>query len=198
MGTLQATLMTTEKENKHPWSTIIVGLIILVVTTIYFKSIVNDNIIYHTSVDIFEMYGWTVVVTGSILTILAYIKIKTFSKMWLLIFILLINIMTVIYYERLLKPMPYQFRFSLTNKTNYDLTELRIVGDKELKLKNLEKCKTLCFVFSDYSENSDIDLICKIENNRIDTLNLAAGMTNSCGYYYDIDLKIINGQLTKN
>jgi hypothetical protein len=190
--------MTTVKENRHSWATIIVGLAILVVTTIYYKSIVDDNVIYNTSVDIFEMYGWTVVLFGSILTVWAYIKIKTLSKMWLLICILLLNITTVIYFKKLLKPMPYQFRFSLTNNTNYDLTELRVIGDKELKLKNLEKGKTLNFVFSDYSENSDIDLICKMENNGIDTLNLAAGMTNSCGYYYDIDLTIRNGQLTKN
>jgi len=94
--------------------------------------------------------------------------------------------------------MPYQFRFSLTNKTNYDLRELRVVGDKELKLKNIEKGKTLNFAISDYSENSDIDLICKMENDRIYTLNLAAGMTNSCGYYYNIDLTVLHGRLTKN
>lgn len=190
--------MTTEKEHKHPWATIIVGLVMLAVTTIYYKSIANDNVIYHTSVDIFEIYGWTVVLVGSILTVRAYINFKTLSTMWPLICILLINIMTIMYYKRLLKPMPYQFRFSLTNKTNYDLTELRVVGDKELKLKNIEKDKTLHFVFSDYSENSNIDLICHIENNSIDTLNLAAGITNSCGYYYDIDLTFTNGHLTKN
>ncbi len=94
--------------------------------------------------------------------------------------------------------MPYQFRFSLTNKTNFDLTDLRIIGDKELKLDNLEKGKTLNIVFSDYSENSNIDLICRAGNNKTDTLNLAAGMTNSCGYYYDIDITIKDGKLTKN
>jgi hypothetical protein len=190
--------MTTVRENKQPWTTIIVGLLVLVITTIYYRSVVDDNIIYHTSVDIFEMYGWTVVILGSTLTVWAYIKNKTISKMWLLICVLVLNILAVFYYNRLLKPMPYQFRFSLTNKTNFDLTDLRIIGDKELKLDNLEKSKTLNVVFSDYSENSNIDLICRIDNNRTDTLNLSAGMTNSCGYYYDINLTIKDGKLTKN
>lgn len=94
--------------------------------------------------------------------------------------------------------MPYQFRFSLTNKTKYNLTDLRVIGDKELKLNNIENGKTLNFAFIDYSENSNIDLICKIDNYKTDTLNLASVMTNSCGYFYDIALTIKNGQLSKD
>ena len=94
--------------------------------------------------------------------------------------------------------MPYQFRFTLNNRTGTDLKDLRIVGNKELVLGDLKSEKTLKVAFKDYVENSSIDLICQLSDNNIDTLNLASGMTNSCGYHYNVDLKIENGHLTKD
>lgn len=189
--------MTTQTDHKHPWLTITVGLAVLAITIAYYSSIVNDHVIYYTTVDFFSMYGLIVILVGSVLTVWAYYKLRTLSKLWLLFFVLFGNIATLLYFNSILKPLPSQFRFSLTNKTNVDLTELMVSGDKVLKIDNLKKNATLNFIFRDYSENSSIDLICKVDNKKIDTLNLAAGMTNSCGYYYDIDIILRDGHLNK-
>lgn len=187
--------MTTQTNHKYPWLTITVGLIGLVITIAYYNSIINDHVIYYTTVDIFAMYGWTVIIVGSILSVWAYFKLRTFSKLWLLIFVLFCNIATLIYFYSLLKPLPSQFRFSLTNKTNHDLTELHVSGDKVLSLDDLKQSATLDFIVSEYSENSEIDLICMLDNKTTDTLNLASGVTNSCGYYYDLDITLKDGRL---
>ncbi len=189
--------MSTPTDNKHPWLTITIGLVVLAITIAYYTSIISDHVIYFTTVDIFSMYGWTVIIVGSVLTVWTYFKLKTFSKMWLLLFVLFSNIVTIFYLNSLLKPLPTQFRFSLTNKTKLDLTELHVSGDKALRLEDLKTNATLDFTISDYGENSDIDLICKLGNKTFDTLNLASGMTNSCGYYYDIDITLKDGQLNK-
>ncbi len=94
--------------------------------------------------------------------------------------------------------MPYQFRFTLNNKTGIDLKDLKIVGNKELVLGDLKSENTLKVAFKDYVENSNIDLICQLSDNNIDTLNLASGMTNSYGYHYNVDLRIESGHLIKD
>jgi len=189
--------MTKQTDHKHPWQTITVGFIVLAITIAYYNSIINDHVIYYTTVDIFAMYAWTVIVVGSILTVWAYFKLRTFSKMWVLLFILFGNIAIVFYFKGLLKPLPSQFRFTLTNKTKVDLTELLVVSNTVLRLSDLKQNETLNFKLRDYSENSDIELICKVDNTMLDTLKLAAGMTNSCGYYYDLDITLKDGRLYK-
>lgn len=189
--------MTTQTDHKHPWLTITVGLIVLAITIAYYNSIIDAYVIYHTTVDIFAMYAWTVIVVGSVLTVWAFFKLRTLSKMWLLLFVFLSNTVILFYFNSLLKPLPYQFRFSLTNETNADLTELSVLGNKILRLDDLKQNETLNFTFQDYNENSSIDLICKVDNKKVDTLNLAAGMTNSCGYYYNLDITLKDGRLNK-
>ncbi len=188
--------MTTDSEHKQPWLTITVGLIVLVTTTLYYSAITKQTVIYHSTVGIFEMYSWAVIIVGSFLTVWAYFKLRTFSKMWLLLLVLAGNIGALYYLQDLLKPLPSQFRFSLTNKTNIDLTDLRVIGDEDLRLDDLKKNTTLNFIVRDYSENSDIDLICKL-GNKTDTLNLAENRDNSSGYYYDLDITLKDGQLYK-
>lgn len=186
-------------ESKYPWATIITGFIVLVITVVYYYIISHAYIIYYSTVDIFEWYGWTVIVCGTILTIWAYLKQKVFSRIWLVTLVLFINILTIFYFNRLLEPMPSQFRFSLSNHTNQDLKQLRVVGYKvneEIRIDNLKKGKTINFIYKDNTD--EINLIYKLENNKIDTLNLGLYMSESCGYYFDINLKMDKGRLMKD
>jgi hypothetical protein len=92
--------------------------------------------------------------------------------------------------------MPSLFRFSLTNKTGRILTGLRVIGVSETELNHLGINKTLNFSLHDYDEKHNINLIYK-NANRSDTVHLADGMTNSNGYFYKFDLKILNAKLIK-
>jgi hypothetical protein len=186
------------KTSEHPWITIIVGLIVLLVTTCYYQSILDDFVIYHGTVELFNIYGWAVVLVGSIFTLWAYFKVKMLSKMWLLISVLTFNILAIYYFAITLKPMPGRVTLKLKNKTESDLTGLLVLYGKELRFDVLEKDKSMDLMLNHYSEDYDIELICKMGNNALDTISLAKHISNSCGYYDEILLKAENGHLTKH
>ncbi len=190
--------MTRVKINGHPWIKFIVGLIVLAVTTFYYQNILDDYVIYYGTVDIFRIYGCTVILIGLTLTAWAYFKAKTISRMWLLLCVLALNFWAIIYFAHKLDLIPGHFTLKLTNKTTFDLTDLRFTNCKESKFDVLKKGETIDCVFNHHSEYYDIDLIFNLEDSSPDTINLTKHVTNSCGYYEEIILTLENGKVIKH
>jgi len=186
--------METSKAQRQPWWTIVLGLISLAMTVIYYRSIVYSAQVGHAEIDVFEMYGWTVVLFGFALTVWAFLKIKRLTKLWLLGLTFLANVFVFYYAFGQVKPLPYQIRFSLTNKTNLELTQMKVLSDRQFSLENLSPNATIKFIYCDYAENSSIELVCNYKN-KVDTVYLAGGMTNGISEQFKIILTDKNGNL---
>src|SRR5688572_6179522 len=163
------------------WLTISLGLVGLVATYLIANFLLNENPICHDTKDIFQFYGIAVIIIGGGLTVWTLDKDKVIGRLLLPLTIYAANIFLIYIFFQRISPLPYQLRFTLTNNTNSDLTNIRIAGTKVLKLEGLKNGDSTEFVFNDYEENSTIDLFCT-RNNNFDTLNLASGMTNGCGF----------------
>jgi hypothetical protein len=182
---------------KQPWWTIAVGLASLAVTIIYYESIVHSSQVDHAEIDIFEIYGWAVVLFGFALTVWAFLKIKRLTKLWLLGLIFLANVFVFYYAFGQVKPLPYQIKFAITNKTNSELTQIKVLGNRELKFDNLKPNATVNFIYSDYEENSSIELVCNYKN-KTDAVYLAGGMTSGISEQFRIILIDENKKLVAN
>ncbi len=182
---------------KRPWWTIALGLASLAVTIIYYESIVHSSHVDHSEIDIFEIYGWAVVLVGFTLTVWAFLKIKRLTKLWLLGLIFLGNVFFFYYAFVQVKPLPYQIKFSITNKTNSELTQIKVLGNSGLSFDNLKPNETVNFIYGDYEENSSIELVCNYKN-KLDTVYLAGGMTNGISERFRIILIDENKKLIAN
>lgn len=187
-------LTATSKAQRQPWLTIVLGIVSLVVTVIYYKSIVHSTQITYGEIDIFETYGWTIVLFGFVLTVWSFIKIKRLNKLWLLGLIFLANVFVFYYAFDQVKPLSYQIRFSLTNKTNLELTQMKILSDRQFSLNNLSPNATINFIYSAYSENSSIELVYNYKN-KMDTIYLTSVVTNGIGEQLKIALTDNKGNL---
>jgi hypothetical protein len=90
--------------------------------------------------------------------------------------------------------LPYQQRFILRNGTSYPLTDLEIIGDTVIRVGTLQPDQKTKVIYRNYMENSSIDMVCSYRQTK-DTLNLAAGLTNSVGYVNKISIKFHDNKL---
>jgi hypothetical protein len=177
-----------------PWLAISLGLIGLLLTYLIYSSIIKENPICHDTKDIFQFYGIAVGIVGGGLTVWTLDKTNLMNGILLPLLIYVANIFLAFLYIQRVSPLPYQLRYTLVNNTNSDLTNIKIVGTKELVLEDLKMGRSISFAFSGYEENSVISFIC-IRNNVSDTVKLETSPTNGCGFRYDLVLKDINGRL---
>ena len=106
-------MLTTPK--KMPIATLLLGFTGLVATVFYYYFLVNEEVIYHSTIDIFKMYGITVASVGGVFTGYIVIKRQYFRKILLLVAVYFFNLIALYFVYQTVKSFAYEFRFSLKN-----------------------------------------------------------------------------------
>ena len=179
---------------RQPWLTLLTQAFFAWVTIAFYRIIQKSNPVEHTTVDIYEIYGFFVIALLLILTIWAAVHRKKVVQFMLCGLFLIANIWLYFFGLDKIQDLPYQQRFVLKNDTPYSLTNIKIIGDTVIELGTLQPNQKTKATYKNYIENSSIDMSC-IFGNQKDTVNLVAGLTNSIGYLNNVSIRIQNDKL---
>jgi flagellar biosynthesis protein FliQ len=182
------------RQFKQLWFTLLTHAFIAWLTISFFRSIQQSNPVDNTTVYVYEIYGFIAIALLTVATGWIIIKMKKFAQNILSGLFLILNISVYFFGLTKVEDLPYEQRFVLKNNTAYPLTDLKIIGDTVIQVGTLQPNQQAKVTYSNYIENSSIDLACNYGQAKA-TLNLVAGLTNSIGYLHEVSIKVVNDKL---
>lgn len=171
------------------------ALIQVTIVLLWFRRLSNLTPIDIFSVIPFQIFGW---LTSLGLIFYASTTLKKLqTKTHKIIRLLLTIIVFVVFYsvDKLADRYPDQYRFTINNMTGSTIDELVLKhNDQQQSVDNL-LTDTKAKLKMNYWEAETFYLVTQCAD-KVDTIYLPIGGTNSIGYIYNVDIKIKDNKIT--
>ena len=185
--------MTTTKQHKFGLTELLVSIQVTIVLLWFWK------LSYLTPIDIFsvipfQVFGW---LTSLGLIIYASTTLKKLqSKTHKILRLLLTIIAFVIFYsvDKFADCYPDQYRFTVTNKTGLTIDKLTVINHDQTQSVDNLSADSRAKLNLNYWEGESFFIITQREN-KLDTIYLPVGGTNSVGYIYKLDIVIKDNKI---
>ena len=182
------------RQIKQPWFILLTHAFVAWITIRFYQGILLSNQVDHDTIDLYELYGFFVVILLLVLSIWTVIRRKKIAQWFLGGSFFILNVGLFFFGLNKIHDLPYQQRFVLRNDTPYSLNNLKIVGDTIIDIGTVQPKQKVKAIYSNFFENSSIDLTCDLAHTK-DTVNLTRGLTNSVGKMYEVSIKVKNNKL---
>jgi hypothetical protein len=185
--------MTTSKQYKFGLTELLVIIQVTIVLLWFWR------LSYLTPIDIFsvipfQVFGW---LTSLGLIIYASTTLKTLQSKTHKISRLLLTVFSfVIFYsaDKYADCYPDQYRFTITNKTGLTIDKLTLKNQDQQSVDNFS-ADTKAKLKLNYWEGESFFVITQ-RKDKVDTIYIPIGGTNSIGYIYQLDIVIKDNKIT--
>jgi hypothetical protein len=186
--------MTTTKQHKFGLTELLV-IIQVTIVLFWFWRLSSLTPIDSFSVIPFQIFGW---LTSLSLLIYASTTLKTLQTKTHKITRLLLTIVAfVIFYsvDKLADRYPDQYRFTITNKTGLTIDNLILNHHDQQQSVDNFSTDTKAKLKLNYWEAESFYIVAH-RADKVDTIYLPIGGTNSIGYIYNVDIEIKDNKIT--
>jgi len=184
----------TTKQNKFSLTELLV-IIQVTIVLLWFWRLSNLTPIDIFSVIPFQVFGW---LTSLGLIIYALTTLKSLQTKTRKIARILVTVFSfIVFYtaDKFADRYPDQYRFTVNNKTGSTIDKIVLNHhDQKQSVDNFQS-ETKTKLNMNYWEAETFYLVTK-HANKVDTIYLPIGGTNSIGYIYNVDIKIKDNKLT--
>lgn len=182
------------RQFNQPWFTLLTHAFIAWLTFHFFRNIQQSVQVDTGSIFNYQLYGFFAIGLLIILSVWTFKKRKPINQNILSGLFLVVNIFIFFFGLDKTQDLPSQQRFVLKNDTSYSLQNLKVIGDTVINIGTLEPNQEVKVTYKNYVENTSIDMACNF-GQRIDTITLITGLTNSIGYLNSVSIKVQNNKL---
>ena len=182
------------KENKrHSIVTYFVQIVFIGLIYLFYKEQLKNKQADTFDNFVFRVFAGGLILVSLTLAIWTIVKRKKI-KFWLgtvLLFVLTIATFRICY--KAVYSLPYGQRFLIQNKTGVTLTNVKLISDTIISVRDIKPNETVKAEYKNYLENTSIDLAVESLGYK-DTVNLVSGLTNSIGYLFEVKVKFENNK----